>query len=129
MYIHGRVSDIWRSYISQRLFQNICLRTAFAMEPLVLQARNPHSYLADFDAEQNLYYKSRKLVELLSIWTPQADNLSEQMLELYIILYERNYVDKRDVQVVQLWLSELESNGYKFPETCSGSFPKSGSAL
>ena len=119
MSVHGRVSDIWRSYITQRLFQNICMRTAFAMDPLVVQNRNPHSYLADFDAEQDLYYKSGKLVELLSSWTPATNTLDTQILELYILLYERDYVGIRDVQMIQqLWLKELNLFNYQFPITC-----------
>jgi len=118
MSVHGRVSDIWRSYITQRLFQNICMRTAFAMDPLVVQNRNPHSYLADFDAEQDLYYKSGKLVELLSSWTPATNTLDTQILELYILLYERDYVGIRDVQMIQLWLKELNLFNYQFPTAC-----------
>ena len=118
MSVHGRVSDIWRSYITQRLFQNICMRTAFAMDPLVVQNRNPHSYLADFDAEQDLYYKSGKLIELLSTWTPATNTLDTQMLDLYILLYERDYVGIRDVQMIQLWLEELNVFDYQFPTTC-----------
>jgi hypothetical protein len=41
-----------------------------------------------------------------------------QVLELYILLYERDYVNIRDVQMLQLWLVELESNKYKFPVIC-----------
>jgi len=118
MSVHGRVSDIWRSYITQRLFQNICMRTAFAIDPLVVQDRNPHSYLADFDAEQDLYYKSGKLVELLSTWRPTTETLEAQVLELYVLLYERNYVGNRDVHMIRLWLDELTFNDYKFPTTC-----------
>lgn len=44
--VHGRVSDIWRSYISQRLLWDIGYRVAFA-PPLVNQFRSPHNYLAD----------------------------------------------------------------------------------
>ena len=44
--MHGRVSDIWRSYISQRLLWDVGYRVAFA-PPLVNQYRSPHNYLAD----------------------------------------------------------------------------------
>ena len=43
--IHGRVSDIWRSFIAQRMFRDTCIRTAFMTEATVRQTRNPHSYL------------------------------------------------------------------------------------
>ena len=48
--VHGRVSDIWRSYIAQRLFWDVGLSLAF-VGAHVNQFRSPHNYLADFDAE------------------------------------------------------------------------------
>jgi hypothetical protein len=46
MQVHGRVSDIWRSYIVQRLLWDAGYAVAFA-PPLVVQKRGPHNYLAD----------------------------------------------------------------------------------
>lgn len=44
--VHGRVSDIWRSYIAQRLLWDVGYSIAFA-PPMVDQLRSPHNYLAD----------------------------------------------------------------------------------
>jgi hypothetical protein len=44
--VHGRVSDIWRSYIVQRLLWDAGYAVAFA-PPMVIQKRGPHNYLAD----------------------------------------------------------------------------------
>merc|ERR1712126_189026 len=44
--VHGRVSDIWRSYFTQRLMWLAGASLAF-MPPLVKQERNIHDYLAD----------------------------------------------------------------------------------
>ena len=77
--VHGRVSDIWRGYFAQvrathcttlcslselivvpcgyvfpnawqRLGEDIGMRLAF-IPPVVVQIRNSHNYLADFDSE------------------------------------------------------------------------------
>ena len=61
----GRVSDIWRSYFAQALFKKIGVEFGFLPRPVVVQDRNPHSYLADFDAEIPLYEKSSVLVTYL----------------------------------------------------------------
>ena len=52
--VHGRVSDIWRSYIAQRLFWDVGLSLAF-VGAHVTQFRSPHNYLADFDAEVRFF--------------------------------------------------------------------------
>ena len=63
--IHGRVSDIWRSYISQTLFPNLGLHLGFLPRPLVSQDRNPHSLTGDFEAELDLYLKSSTFIDLI----------------------------------------------------------------
>lgn len=45
--VHGRVSDIWRSYFTQRIMWSAGLKLAMA-RPWVVQKRNAHNYLGDF---------------------------------------------------------------------------------
>lgn len=52
--VPGRVSDIWRGYFAQCLFADAGLGLVFS-PPKVVQARNEHNYLGDFNAEQDLY--------------------------------------------------------------------------
>lgn len=113
--VHGRVSDIWRSLIAQRIFRETCTRTTFMTEATVRQNRNPHSYLADFDAEQDLYYKSGKLIEFLNRWQPPSVDLATSLKQLYVELFERDFVGRRDVEMIQLWLVELKLMKYEFP--------------
>jgi STELLO glycosyltransferases len=120
--VHGRVSDIWRSYIAQALFQHMGLQVAFAGSPLVAQYRNAHDYLADYMAEEPLYERAGALVEYLSSWeytnvdkkggVPTTQGAMEQ---LYIDLYEHEIVELDDVVLVQEWIDVLNSIGYEFP--------------
>ena len=68
--VPGRVSDIWRSYITQRIMWECGLGLAFRA-PVVFQERSPHSFLADMDSERDLYFKATRLVHFLGVWTPQ----------------------------------------------------------
>ncbi|KAL6764762.1 hypothetical protein V8C86DRAFT_1823503 [Haematococcus lacustris] len=83
--VHGRVTDIWRGYLAQRLMWEVRgLRTAFA-SPWVTHVRSsyhistrglekeagenvPRSHVADMVAEQDLYYRAGQLVSFLSSW-------------------------------------------------------------
>lgn len=112
--VHGRVSDIWRAYISQRLLWDAGLQIAFTT-PLVEQFRNPHDPLADMKAEEDLYFKSLAMVQFLSTWQGRASDLPGRFEELTIELYERDYLGKKDVQLVQEWLRALGQIGYAFP--------------
>ena len=113
--VHGRVSDIWRSYIAQRLFWDVGLQFGFIYRPLVVQDRNDHSNLGDLKAEQDLYMKSEQLVEFLGEWKGRGTTLVERMEQLWIALYEREYIDLKDVELMQLWVQSLLNAGYEFP--------------
>jgi hypothetical protein len=112
--IHGRVSDIWRSYITQRILWDIGGRIVFR-RPWVIQYRNAHNYLADFDSEYDLYRKASGLVLYLREWKSQEQTLPKRLLQLTVDLYERGIFEMEDVLLMRDWLQDLEQVGYEFP--------------
>ena len=114
--VQGRVSDIWRSYIAQRLFWDVGLRIGFVARPLVIQDRNIHSNIGDLASEWDLYIKGKQLIEFLVDWKGTGKTIVERTEELWVALYERQYIELDDVELVQLWLQSLIDIGYNFPE-------------
>jgi hypothetical protein len=112
--VHGRVSDIWRGYAAQRVGMDFGMRLAFA-PPAVEQIRNPHNYLADFDSEAPLYLTSLRLVEQINEWHSKAATLPGRIEDLWILMYEHGYLQLKDVELLQAWLTSLISAGYRFP--------------
>lgn len=112
--VHGRVSDIWRSFIAQTFFPMARSVVAFHA-PGVEHRRNAHSYLADFDAEIPLYERSAALIDFLSNWKPSSLTLPMAMHELYVELYTRAIVEDVDVYTLEAWLTFLAKCGYQFP--------------
>ena len=132
--VHGRVSDIWRSYIAQTIGQKILDMQVAFVGPWVVQTRNPHSYLADWQAEHALYAQTGQLVKYLQSWEPRSRQQEQQhdsssvgggvtvpeaMYELYVDLYEHGILEREDVERIELWLNALHAVGYKFPEPLS----------
>lgn len=116
MTVPGRVSDIWRSYFAQALFRaGLGLHVVFMPPPTITQDRNPHNYLADFAAEQDLYSKTSALVGFLATWQHPSLSLPERIEALWIDLYEREYIEVADVENMQLWLNALGESNYKLP--------------
>lgn len=117
--VHGRVSDIWRSYIAQRMMHQVGQKLAFTA-PIVTQIRNVHSYIADLQAEIPLYTKAHELVKWIYEWKPptegQNHSLITAMENLYINLYEIGIIEIDDVLIIQDWLSDLCTLKYDFPE-------------
>ena len=117
--VSGRVTDIWRSFIAQRLFWDAGLQFGFIARPLVVQDRNAHSNIGDLGSEWDLYMKGKPLMEFLGSWKGKGRTIVERTEELWIALYEREYVELLDVQLVQLWLQTLLDIGYTFPDIVS----------
>ena len=114
--VHGRVSDIWRSYIFEAVARDTGLRLLFS-SPIVAQYRNAHNYLADLQSESNLYLKSERLLQQLDSdeWQPKTGGIAQRLLELYVRLYEHGYVELEDVEMAQRWVEALTDAGYEFP--------------
>ena len=112
--VHGRVADIWRSYITLRLCRELGIQLVFS-PPMVTQNRNAHDYIADFDAEDDLYKRSGTLVKQLTSWQPSSSTLPGMIEDLWVYLYERDYFGLEDVILVQKWIEALLVIGYKFP--------------
>jgi hypothetical protein len=115
MTVTGRVSDIWRSYLVQRLMWDTGLRIAFA-PPIVRQDRNVHNFLADLNAEQQLYMQTEKLIEFLGSWHSTKATLQDRIEDLWGDAYERGYLEEADLQSLKIWINALESVGYDFPD-------------
>eukprot|EP00900_Chrysochromulina_parva_P010389 jgi/Chrpa1/19351/Chrysochromulina_OHIO_Genome00026133-RA len=92
--VHGRVSDIWRSYLAQRLFPLARLRLAFHA-PFVTQYRNAHDYMRDYMSERPLYETTEELLHVLEAeWRPEGDvSIATNVESAYIALYEFGFVE------------------------------------
>ena len=114
--VHGRVSDIWRSYVAQRILWEHGGQIGF-LPPGVDQIRNAHNPLADMNAEKDLYEKSLGLIELLDDWVPSKGHIPGMLEDLYILLFEYGIIEMEDVILIQDWLFVLYKIGYNFTET------------
>jgi hypothetical protein len=117
--VPGRVTDIWRSYFTQRIMHDLNLALVYA-PPLVTHTRTPHNYIADMQAEHALYMQTTALLQFLVSWTDQSTVLPARIEKLNIALYERGFIELDDVYGMQEWLLALLDVGYKFP-TMEGS--------
>ena len=112
--VHGRVSDILRSFLVQRLLWETG-RTLTFSQPFVKQVRNAHKYLADFVAEEPLYTKSGELIRFLRDWQAPGGPLADKMLALTSKMFQLGIVEKEDVFLIQSWIDDLNALQYAWP--------------
>ena len=122
--VHGRVSDIWRSYIAQTVMHVIGLHglrewRLLYCPVLVDQYRNSHNYLADFQSELPLYLQTHELLQFLHEFatTYTLERADEDMLhsatvgrillDLYIALYEYGILELDDVRGIHGWITDI----------------------
>ncbi|XP_060074753.1 uncharacterized protein LOC132554453 [Ylistrum balloti] len=101
--VNGRVSDIWRGYIAQYFFHKKDIRVAFS-SPYVIQERNAHNILRDFNAELDLYQKCEQLIYFLS--SKDSTTISD-LVDMYKELYARQYIEQFDIQFAEAWTQTL----------------------
>ena len=105
--VHGRVSDIWRSYIAEYFMPLLNANVVFT-RPYVYQQRNAHNFLGDFQSESDLYLKAPGLLSYLHS-RPISDSRYpiHEALHLYVDLYEHDIVEENDIILFTLWLKYL----------------------
>ena len=106
-----------------RLCRELGIQLVFS-PPMVAQFRNAHDYLADFDAEDDLYKRSGTLLKQLTEWQASSTTLPGMMEELWVYLYERDYIMLQDVLLLQQWIEALTIIGYNFPAPTQESVDK-----
>ncbi|XP_052771432.1 uncharacterized protein LOC128211070 [Mya arenaria] len=118
--VHGRVSDIWRSYIAQAVLSLKDILVGFMPRPLVDQDRNVHSHLADLQSETPLYTRVEVFVSFLDHWRRdkiakgehKSRSFEDLYEDLYIGIYERGFIEIDDVLAIQRWILALFGVGF-----------------
>ena len=107
------LSDIWRSYIAQRLFWEVGLRVGVTGRPLVVHDKNIH-YSLDKTAIANSSSTIKKLITFLGSWRTKGNSFTECVDDLWLKLNQNSFVQHKDVELLHLWLKTLTRSGYKF---------------
>ncbi|CAF4006231.1 unnamed protein product, partial [Adineta steineri] len=127
-----RVCDIWRGFWVQRLLWDIGGQLIFGTST-VKQIRNSHSYIKDMDDEQQLYHQSRSFVRFLSSWSSTKSLLRERISQLARDIAKNDFWKWKEVDIMDAWIADLESVGYKFPSivpsSSSSSSPSSSPVI
>jgi len=104
-----RMTDIWRSFIAQRItWENNW--TLLFHKPTVWQERNKHNLMNDFADEIPGFLHNEKIcseLEKLSI-KKGIDNLDDNLLICYEKLIEIGLIDQKELKLMTTWLSDLE---------------------
>jgi len=107
-YCSFRMTDIWRSFIAQRIAWTCDWKILFHY-PTVYQERNEHDLMKDFNDEISGYQNNeiiRKRLENVD-FKNGIKNIPDNMLKAYKELIYMNLVGKKEIGLVDKWLNEI----------------------
>lgn len=105
-----RMTDIWRSFIAQRCLWELGFGLAFHA-PEVIQERNPHSLIQDFEQEIPGYLQNEYLVSVLQSTKlqPGSQEVSANLRRCYERLVETGFFPAEELSLVNAWLADIEA--------------------
>lgn len=109
-YCSFRMTDIWRSFVAQR----ICWANDWGIlfhEPTVHQERNDHNLMRDFKDEVPGYLNNSRIAEALNDLSLQkgSDKLCDNLRLCYQELVRMELVGKEELDLLEAWVSDIEA--------------------
>jgi hypothetical protein len=111
-YCSFRMTDIWRSFVAQRIAWANGWGVLFH-EPTVSQERNEHNLMRDFRDEVPGYLHNASICEALGglRLAPGVEHIGENLRSCYEKLVEMTLIDGRELPLLAAWLEDLKRAG------------------
>jgi hypothetical protein len=109
-YCSFRMTDIWRSFVAQRIAWANGWSILFR-EATVVQDRNDHSLMRDFEDEISGYLGNRDIairLDAIAV-TAGAEHIPDAMRACYRTLIEGKHVGAEEMELLDSWLADLAS--------------------
>lgn len=103
-FVTFRFTDILRGFVAQPLLWNQGYRLGFG-QATVMQKRNPHDYLKDFESEIPCYLYAERIIEVVSASINNKDDLLINLLNAYKGLRKENIVTQQEINLLNIWIS------------------------
>ncbi len=102
-----RFTDILRGLIAQPILWAAGYHLGFA-GATVLQKRNPHDYLKDFESEIPCYLSAEKVVQIAKDAVTSERSISENLLSVYRALSKHGIVQEKELGILSCWLGLVD---------------------
>jgi len=108
-----RMTDIWRSYIAQKLFPGLGVRLVVTAAT-VFQDRNEHDLMRDFRDEIEGYNGYERFVQKLEETTIEgtATSLLADLRIVYTALISAGFFTSDELEILDAWIADMETLGY-----------------
>jgi hypothetical protein len=98
-----RFTDILRGLVAQPILWAAGYHLGFA-GATVLQKRNPHDYLNDFESEIPCYLLAERVVQIAKVAVSSEMSIPENLLSVYRALSDKGIVSEKELETLNCWL-------------------------
>lgn len=105
-YVTFRFTDILRGLVAQPIMWAHGYRLGFT-EATVLQVRNPHDYVKDFESEIPCYLHPNRVIAAVTRAIDKGNTVSENLRRAYAELAKENIVSAQEIELLDLWLADV----------------------
>jgi hypothetical protein len=107
-YCSFRMTDIWRSYVAQRIAWE-CGWSILYHEPTVWQERNDHNLMKDFEDEITGYSNNLKICDELQKLTLKQgrENIVDNLVTCYQKLIDIQVIGKEEMPLLKAWIKDI----------------------
>ena len=109
-FVTFRFTDILRGLVAQPLLWRAGSRLGFG-PPTVVQKRNLHDYMEDFESEIPVYIHSEKVVDIAvaSLKNSRSKTITSQLLSIYESLRAEEIVKDYEINLLKTWIEDLNT--------------------
>lgn len=105
-YVTFRFTDILRGLIAQPIMWLYDYHLGF-INATVVQKRNEHDFMKDFESEIPMYQHTEKVIELISGSTTASASISDNLYNGYEALLKNNIVRTEEMETLSAWLKDV----------------------
>ncbi len=107
------MTDIWRSFVAQRCLWELGHGLAFH-PPEVVQERNAHDLMKDFEQEVPGYVQNEQITSTLESLSLRSgrEEAAANVLRCYEKLVEKKLFSARELPLIKAWVADLELLDY-----------------
>ncbi|MBC8084926.1 MAG: DUF288 domain-containing protein [Hymenobacter sp.] len=107
-YVTFRFTDILRGLVAQPIMWAHGYRLGFT-EATVIQERNPHDYIKDFESEIPCYLHPNQVIAAVGRVIDKSGTVAENLRRAYAELAKENIVTVQELELLDLWLADVAS--------------------
>ena len=101
-----RFTDILRGYIAQPILWTKELHLGFT-DATVVQERNPHDFLKDFESEIPCYLYAEKIISIVNKAIHTGNTVEDNLYNAYLALINAGIVHQDEIRVLDAWLKDI----------------------